>query len=823
MPEATIPKANVKTDSIPTELRTRPQWVLWRTVERDGNPTKVPFQPSGREAKSNTPETWSEFDTVLKRFQQGKYDGIGYVFSSDDEFTGVDLDGCRNPETGEVAEWARDVIRRVDTYSEVSPSLTGVKLFLRGTSPFERGKKTAVKADRVCNKAPGVEIYSSGRYFAVTGLKLAGIPATLESRDLAWLRETFWPARKTPKEGGHRPHHGDGAHDRALAYVAKIPRAVSGAGGHDQTFHVACVLVLGFDLSEDDAMGILREYNQRCEPPWSEAELAHKIRSAAEQPGERGYLKDARSEAWKGNGRPQRKDEDQAGERPTVLVRLDESQTINEAIDAISRQPIFQRGGLLVQVVRDADPPRGIARPKGSPQIAMLKFARLRELLSCAAKFARLNAKGEHELCHPPDWVIRAIDARGEWSTIRRMEAVVESPVLRANGSILQTPGYDSETGLLYEPQQAFPEIPGKPTRADAQQALDELLEVVVDFPFAHECHMAAWTAGVLTPIARYAFDGPAPLFLMDANVRGVGKSLLADVVAMIVSGRPMARMTLPENDDEFRKRITALAIAGEPLILTDNVSGRLGSPSLDAALTATSWADRVLGRSEMALSIPLYATWYATANNAVLLADTARRTLHVRLESPEEKPEERSGFKHPELLSWVQKERPRLLKAALLILVGYYEAGQPDMQIKPWGSFEAWSALVRSAVVWAGMDDPGATRQELADTADTEASALKLLLDGWGRIDPDSDGMTVASVLDEIDRYRKEDRTMPEEYEQVRNALIELVSSRTDKPLSPKSVGMKLSGMRRRVIAGRYLDSKRGNVGHLWYVRSTK
>ena len=169
--------------------------------------------------------------------------------------------------------------------------------------------------------------------------------------------------------------------------------------------------------------------------------------------------------------------------------------------------------------------------------------------------------------------------------------------------------------------------------------------------------------------------------------------------------------LALPRDDEEFRKRITALAIAAEPLVLIDNISGTLGSPSLDAALTATSWSDRILGQTAMASGIPLFATWYATGNNVILAADTARRTLHIRLESPLESPEERAGFRHPALLAWIRQERGRLAVAPVTILAAYCAAGRPDMGLRPWGSFEAWSGLVRQAVVWVGMPDPAETR----------------------------------------------------------------------------------------------------------------
>ncbi|MFH1924154.1 MAG: primase-helicase zinc-binding domain-containing protein, partial [Planctomycetota bacterium] len=322
---------------------------------------------------------------------------------------------------------------------------------------------------------------------------------------------------------------------------------------------------------------------------------------------------------------------------PRILVGFDEARVADEAIRAIVNEPnLYQRGGKLVQVVTNTKPPRGIARPTGAPRIAMLRQARLREIMADHAKWATPGDDGPTP-CHVPRWAVEAVAARDQWEGIRPIEGVVEAPVLRADGTILQQPGYDSLTGLLFQPRGAFPEIPERLTVDGARRAVDALLESVADFPFATPAHKAAWLAATLTPFARFAFYGCAPLNLIDANVRGCGKGLLADVTGAIFCWREMSRMPKAGDDDEFRKRITALAIAGDPLILIDNIVGFLGSPSLDAALTATSWSDRVLGKSEMVTDVPLTATWYATANNAILGADTARRVLHIRLESPEE------------------------------------------------------------------------------------------------------------------------------------------------------------------------------------------
>ena len=509
---------------------------------------------------------------------------------------------------------------------------------------------------------------------------------------------------------------------------------------------------------------------------------------------------------------------------PQIVVGVDESRVIDEAIAAlVPKSDIFQRAGGLVQIVQDVPPPRGIARPKDAPRIVQIKLARLRELLASSAEWLRPDGNDKLVQCHPPEWVTKGVEARGQWSDVRPIEGIVESPVVRSDGSVLQTPGYDPGTGLLFRPRGVFPQVPASPTIDDARKAVASLLGVVADFPFADAVHQAAWLSGVLTPLARFAFYGPAPLHLIDANVRGSGKSLLADTIGEITFGRAMARMAAPSDDDEFRKRITALALAAEPLVLIDNVATALGGPAIDAALTATAWSDRMLGQSKMVTGLPLTMTWFATGNNVVLMADTARRTLHIRLESPHENPEERSGFRHPNLLAWVRRNRALLVTAAVTVLAAYFAAGRPDMRLKPWGSFEAWSDLVRQAIVWVGYRDPGETRQELAGSADIEANALRRLIEGWAELDPDGYGMTVAKVLDAIEDFQRQAGTMPSEYQTIRDALVELVPTKGGRLPSAKSAGMKLNRFRQRVVDGRYLDSRSARDGNYWVVKTVQ
>ena len=498
--------------------------------------------------------------------------------------------------------------------------------------------------------------------------------------------------------------------------------------------------------------------------------------------------------------KPERKDD-----RVEIVISTNEADINELVIRALAKDDqLYQRAGKLVHVVSGAVQD-GIDRPDDAPHIRSLSLAGLRERLTRVVRFVTLREKeGEIERlpAHPPKWCYDAIDSRGQWSGIRSLAGVVTAPVLRPDGSVLNVAGYDSQTGLLFDPQGVTFPIIERPSHGDAIRAADSLLDLVADFPFSKPDHRSAWLAYLLTALARFAFNGPAPLFLVDANIRGSGKSLLCDVVSLIANGCEMSRMSNPKDDDECRKRITALALSADTLCLIDNIIGGLGCESLDAALTGTVWKDRVLGASEI-VELPLLVTWSATGNNVVLHADTSRRVAHIRLDSRLENPEQRDGFKNPNLKAYVRQHRPKLLADVLTILAAFCRAGRPQQKLPTWGSFEGWSDLVRQAVVWCGQADPGATRTELVEQSDREAIALRELLAGWDELDPDCFGLRTAEILTRLIQH-------PERYEQVRNAVLELCPPQAGHPLpSPGSFGKKLGHLRGRVVSGRFIDRR--------------
>jgi putative DNA primase/helicase len=193
-------------------IRDLRQWVCWLSEERDGKLTKIPYSPlTGGKASSTNPTTWAGYSEAVAAYRERGYDGIGFVFTKDDEFVGVDLDHCLDSETGEIEAWAREIIDELGSYTEVSPSGTGVHILLRATLPDGRNRKGPI------------EIYGHGRYFTVSGRHLEGTPRTIENRQeqiLALRRRVLGEPASANGYGPARPLVGSGLSDQEILVKA---------------------------------------------------------------------------------------------------------------------------------------------------------------------------------------------------------------------------------------------------------------------------------------------------------------------------------------------------------------------------------------------------------------------------------------------------------------------------------------------------------------------------------------------------------------------------------------------------------------------------
>jgi hypothetical protein len=403
----------------------------------------------------------------------------------------------------------------------------------------------------------------------------------------------------------------------------------------------------------------------------------------------------------------------------------------DEAIASLSRDDgVFERGGRLVHVVRVSEPPkyrRGerVKRAIGSPMIRTLQFPSLYERLSSSALWLKFNGKTKKwNPCIPHEKAARAVFERGEWGGIRSLVGVTSSPTFRADGTILQRPGFDEATGLLYWPNCSYSPVPDAPTLDDARDAYRYLCETVRAFPFAADHHRAAWVCSVLSILARPAIDGSVPLFIMDANTRGVGKTKLVDAAFRIALGYGAPCTALPEENEEIRKTITSCVLAGDQAILFDNIKREIGGEALEGAITGTTWKARRLGSDDQACA-PMRIVFFVTGNNARPTSDLARRSMHIRLESPLENPEDRSDTF--DLVEWIDDKRHHLVTWALTILRAWHVAGRPKAS-KVMGSFEAWSDVIPQAVHWASGVNPIVARASADLELDEERMHLSAI-----------------------------------------------------------------------------------------------
>ncbi len=695
------------------------------------------------------------------------------------------------------------------TFPECDGAGNVIGLLRRFVTPRRGGKnKLAMKGGRRglalvdgWRDRPGpvwlVEGPSDALALAAAGLAAVGRPSNSGGADLLADLLADWPADRgvvvvgenDRKENGDWPGR-DGAERVTRALAGRLNRPVR--------------LALPPDGSKD-----VRDWltaAARAPTPWPDrgADLAARLTAAAtpvEPPAGGGASTGP-------------------GGRPRIVIGVDEYRVNEEAAAGLAAEgDLYQRGGVLVQVFEQPAGPDGadvIRRPAGAPVVRALPRTLLRDRLTRAAEWFVVRGRGETEEvvpAHPPDWCVGAVHDRGDWPAVRRLDAIVTHPVLLPDGQILAASGYHARYRLLAcLPPGSAVEVPESPTAADVAAAVATLLDPLADFPFQAPAHRAAWVAGLLTPLARFAFAGPAPLFLVDGNVRGVGKGLLADVAALILTGRRFSVMSYTNDREELQKRITALVMEGEELVLLDNLAGAVGNDILDAALTGDRWKGRVLGASRT-YDGPLAVTWFGTGNNVQLHADTSRRTCHVRMESADERPETKAGFRHPNLRDHVLRNRPTLLAAALTILRGWDVAGRPTHGLRPWGSYEDWSAVVREAVVFAGLPDPGETREALQSTADRDACAMADVLAGLEHLDDTGRGLTTGEI---VDRIRGAER--PTECLANLRAAVEELCGR----LCGRALGYKFRHFARRNFGGKCLDSAGdGKHASRWRVRA--
>jgi hypothetical protein len=823
--------------AVPSCLKPLPQWVAWRYQWREdpegdgGEWAKVPRnlrRACERSAKSDDPTTWTDYADALVRAESlranrdlDRIDGLGFVFVKGGGLFGLDIDGCRDPKTGELSPFAAKWVAEFATYADVSPSGTGIKLFCRGKLPWDTGRKVPV------GDGQEIELYEFGRYFTITGKTAPGSVPDVADCQAALARlvaEVPFPERKAkgaksyPASEAAAPVLPVQLSDEQI--IGRITRTAKNAakgaalwggdtsrhgGDHSKADAALCDMIAfytGPDPGRIDAIfrqsGLMREKWHRDDYREMTIDFTLAGMTRFYNPSANGTGKphaatppaDGSAATAKPGGSPT---------RVPIRVTADEH-VVNDAVAAalVGDPDLFVRAGDIVRVVfHPATERDGVGFPAG-PRIVSASLATLRERMSAVCYFYAIRGEKREEVqVHPPEWAVPAVRDRETWAGMRHLEAVVDHPIVRADGSLVVAPGYDAATGVFHHASPLTLAVPDSPTAEDARRAVAVLYDVIADFPLPDGIDKAGWLAALLTPLARFAFRGPSPLFLFDGNIRGAGKGLIADAISLIVNGREFAVTGYTPDDEEMRKKITAIAAEGDRMVLLDNIDGKFGGSSIDRVLTSTVWKDRILGKTQQ-IEVPMFASWYATGNNVQLAADSGRRVQRIRLQSDESNPEDRSNFVHKDLRAWVRANRDRLLSAALTILCGYLKAGRPAVAVSSWGSYEGWSAVVRAAVVWAGEPDPGRSRDETRKESDAVAGPMEVLVHQWAELADGLDtSLTAGQIIKKVFPINPENgRPMPtpDRYADIAEAIESLISSRV-----PAKLGYKLRHYKNR------------------------
>ena len=691
-----ITQTGVIMENIPQVLRDRPQWVVWRFEQRSGRFTKVPYGVRSSQAASSTDSaTWSTYEEVVRSYQRGGFTGIGYVFSAEDEFCGIDLDNSRDPETGVLKPWAQQIVNDLDSYTEVSPSGRGVKVFIKGGKPGDRCRRKHHDGE--------VEIYDKDRFFTLTGWRVDSASCDINERQdaLAILyTQVFGPPTgsqqleqvdvgTTPAVEVPEPVR---MTDEAVLRLASSPRRREGKGEKfdalwngrsDDYFNSASeadaslVFTLAYYTKDRDQLDRLFRRSKLFREKWDE------------QHGNKTYGQrtiDKALEIVTGQYRPRKRQSVSAAAAavPAEAVALPGNASdlpevflpggpvpILTAADQLGHllaqaDKYFLRGGALVTLVRDDD---------GQPILETVRPAALASIFESVAQlkaFARNHGQFMEvpAVCTEQEGkvILSASTFRGHFPVIRLLS---RCPVLiERDGALVQISGYDRQSGILAFGDTA-PDMPG-------EYAVALLPEILADFQFATPADRARALAAVVTPALVFGnlLGGRAPVDLGEADASQTGKGFRNKLTAAIYNQSVRTITQKRGGVGSLEETFNTALVRGDTFISFDNVRGSLDSPSVESFLTEDLYFARIPHQAAVQID-PRRVIVQLTSNKADITTDFANRSSCVRILRRPPGHHYRQ-FPEGDVLDHVRANQPLFLGAVFAVLRAWHAAGKP-------------------------------------------------------------------------------------------------------------------------------------------------
>lgn len=665
-------KIAVIADNIPDEIKQLDRWVTWEWTwsAKQTKWTKPPLQLNHKLASSTDAKTWTRFD--LAWMLGRNRDGIGFVLGADIGIVGIDLDKCRDPQTGEIKPLQAEIIRELDTYAEVSPSGTGVKLLCRGELPAKFRK---------ANHELGIEIYADGRYFTITGHKLESAPREINNakEKLTELINRFMHAGELPT-----PESASEEDEIELAKSALAAIDPGLADGYTDW------LMIGMSLHSISPY-LLHDWDQwstsspkyvagECAKKWAGFDgkgvgpgtLYHFAKLRGWRPA-RGWRKSVGSNEVPieiANYREVIK-EDKKGKVTKERVAIDQMQIVNDTLKLFDNWP--KRVGSILFVCNNK-------QVEYLPKAANL-FSWMRD------KKKIVWGQGD------------AMATKDEFfvSLCRNVEGFRD---------IQEQPHFPPMGGIYYTCEQP---------KAGSMQPLEQFIDF---FSPATKEDRQLILAAIVTPF----WGGPPsqrPAFLISAVAgagQGSGKSTLAGMIAELIGGYIDIS---PDMDlEEIKRRFLNGDDLNKRVVLVDNIKkAKFSNPSIEALITAPSISGHKMFKGGG--SRPNLLTWIMTMNGPSLSRDLAQRCINIIVKRPKH-----SGDWLEKTAGFIESNRREIIEA---IAAFYERERQPISYPTRWGMWEREVA--------ARLDNPDSVcatirnRENLNDDDQQVANAIEELI----------------------------------------------------------------------------------------------
>jgi hypothetical protein len=381
---------------------------------------------------------------------------------------------------------------------------------------------------------------------------------------------------------------------------------------------------------------------------------------------------------------------------------------------------MFRRQGLLVRIIPGAIEPINAKQLRAEIDYTFRSYKHVKDSGTMDINFPLVPAENAAGAVH-------------RLRNAREICGITSIPLFRGDGELIDKPGYDDVTKMLYQPAEGLKvHVPEEPSRQALFEAATLIKYPISQFPFETEADRWNWIGCAFTPLLRYLAPGPYKMAVVEAHQPGSGKGFLTGMLRMVHGG--VLRGSLPEGEAEIKKTITTALLGAEGIIVFDNVKGTIKSPSIEALLTAETWSDRLLHKNVDA-TIPNDRLWMVTGNNAKFGGDMARRILKIRLDAGPS-PEKRTGFQIDNPIKWMADHRGEYLSALMTVIRSWLYAGAQMPQATSSDSYALWRQMVSGILQHAGLGeefDSASTQLALSEEDEEWETFLYAIRDKFG------------------------------------------------------------------------------------------